>query len=162
MRSADLSASSLFLHNIYTNNTLRQLIGEGILNPSVVTRYCSSLFMICVQRNTSHVQLLMSLVTFFPPTEIQAEAESGDHSQKNIGHVFVHRPQQPIPNSWHITAQSYSKRGSADVCCCLFLATDLFILVRGIKEAEVCHFFFITLILPWISTCIYIFSLKMA
>lgn len=36
---------------------------------------------------------------FFPPTEIQAEAESGDRSQKNIGHVFVHRPQQPIPNS---------------------------------------------------------------
>lgn len=53
---------------------------------------------------------------WLPPTEIHAEAESDDRAQ-NIGHVFVRRPQEPIPNSWHITAQSYCKGGSADSGC---------------------------------------------
>lgn len=52
---------------------------------------------------------------WLPPTELHAEAESEDHAQ-NIGHVFVRGPQEPIPNSWHITAQSYSKDESADLC----------------------------------------------
>lgn len=52
---------------------------------------------------------------WLPPTEIHAEAESEDRIE-NIGHVFVHRPQRPILNSWRIAAQSYSKDESADSC----------------------------------------------
>lgn len=70
-------------------------------------------------------QLLTSVCTFvlymsrewsalwLPPTEVHAEAESENHAE-NIGNVFVHRPQEPIPNSWHITRQGYSKDRPAD------------------------------------------------
>lgn len=50
---------------------------------------------------------------WLPPTEVHAEAESENHAE-NIGNVFVHRPQEPIPNSWHITRQGYSKDRPAD------------------------------------------------
>lgn len=64
---------------------------------------------------------------WLPPTGVHAEPESEDHAE-DIGHVFVHRPQEPIPNSWHITRQSYSKDRPADLLItgwfffvCLFL-----------------------------------------
>lgn len=77
----------------------------------------------------------------FPPTEIHVTAAESEDGAWNIGHVFVHRPQEPIPNSLHVSAQSYSKDNPADLCsgghsCCdLFAAA--FVLRRYCNRGKV-------------------------
>lgn len=128
-------SSSLCLHNVYTNNKHQQLIREGILSSSVVTQDSITLFHTCAGGYCTRGANDEPCDFSSPSSETHTDAESEERSHKNIGHVFVHRPQQPIPNSWHITAQGYSKEGSADVDCSdLLSAIDLFYQDREITS----------------------------
>ena len=102
------------------------------------------------------------LASWLPPTEVHAEAESENHAE-NIGNVFVHRPQEPIPNSWHITRQSYSIDRPADSFFVYHWLGDFFFFFLKLLYLGSYFYFFpdlwamINAAIFWDYFCVYIF-----